>query len=156
MQYLGKNTKSLKAINDKYAEYACNKVAELVKKKLDEFIKYYYQEYSPEQYDRTWAFLNSVVKTSAKKQGNTWVATVYIDTSIQYSSYWNGEHWNMGNTAWQANHGLHGLNPAIKVSDMHFFDDAYDEIMNDEHLTSSLISFLKKNGINVTYERYEP
>lgn len=153
MQYLGKNTKSLKAINDKYAEYACNKVAEMVKKKLDEFIRYYYHEYSPEQYERTWSFLNSVVKTSAQKQGNTWVATVYIDTSIQYSSYWNGEHWNMGNTAYFANEGQHGR---YYNSGSSFFDDAYNEIMNDEHLTSNLASFLKKNGINVTYERYEP
>lgn len=153
MQYLGKNTKSLKAINDKYVEYACNQAAELVKEKIHEFIEEYYFEYDPEYYSRWELFIDSLVKTRAVKQGNTWVATVYIDTSIEYPSYWNGKHWNMGNTAYFANQGRHG--DAI-VSGMRFFDDAYNEIMNDEHLTSNLASFLKKNGINVTYERYEP
>lgn len=150
MQYLGKSAKSLKAVNDKYVEYACNKVAELVKQKIYEFIKYYYKEMTPDYYERTWRFLNSLIKTEATKEENSWVATVYIDETIKYPSKWKGENWNMGNTAYFANIGRHGN---IKVGDSHFFDDAFDEILNDKHLTPNLASFLKKNGINVKYER---
>ena len=146
MQYFKKNT--LNANGDIYAEYACNKIAELVKQKIEEFIREYYKERSPEEYERTWKFLNSVAKTEATQVGNKWIARVYIDTSIEYPSYWKGEHWDMGNTAYLANQGRHGN---IIVSGMKFFDDAYKEVLNDKHLTSSLANFLKKQGIKVTY-----
>lgn len=148
MQFINKKN-GLKAVNDRYAEYVCNKAANLVKDKLYDFIKEYYQEYTPEQYERTWKFLNSLVKTQAELVGNKWVATVYIDTSIQYPSTWNGEHWDMGNTAYMANKGLHG---SVKVGSQKFFDDAYREILSDKHLTSSLAAFMKKHGLSVKYK----
>ena len=127
-----------------------------VKEKIQEYIERYYSEYDPAYYSRIFAFMNSLMKTKAVKQGNTWVANVYIDTSIEYSSMWDGQHWNMGNTAYMANKGQHGWRGDNYSGYPHFFDEAFREIMNDEHLTSNLASFLKKNGINVTYERYEP
>lgn len=148
MQFINKKN-GLKAINDRYAEYACNRVADLVKDKLYEFIKEYYQEYTPEQYERTWKFLNSLVQTKAELVGNKWVATVCIDTSIQYPSTWNGEHWDVGNTAYMANEGLHG---SVKVGDKGFYDKALDEILSDKHLTSSLFSFMRKQGLSVKYK----
>lgn len=148
MQFINKKN-GLKAINDRYAEYVCNKVAGLVEDKLYDFIKEYYREYTPEQYERTWKFLNSLVKTKAELVGNKWVATVYIDTSVQYPSMWNGEHWDMGNTAYMANEGRHGDRT---VGSMRFYDDAYKEILSDKHLTSSLAAFIKKQGLSVTYK----
>lgn len=151
MQWISRKSNSLQILNDKYVEYACNKASELVKKKLEEFIRMYYHEYTPEFYDRTWKFLNSVVKTKAVKHGNSYVAQVYIDTSIEYSSYWNRKHWNMGNTAYMAEQGMHGR---YYNSGSHFFSDAFDAILDDEHLTASLAEFFKKNGIRVSYERF--
>lgn len=148
MQFINKKN-GLKAIQDRYAEYACNRVADLVKDKLYDFIKEYYHEYSPAQYERTWKFLNSLVQTKAELVGNKWVATVYIDTSIQYPSTWNGEHWDMGNTAYMANEGMHGDRT---VSNLRFFDNAYEEILADKHLTSSLVAFMKKQGLSVKYK----
>lgn len=148
MQFIDKKN-GLKAVNDRYAEYVCNKVAALVKDKLHDFIKEYYQEYTPEQYERTWKFLNSLVQTKAELVGNKWIATVYIDTSIQYPSMWNGKHWDMGNTAYMANEGYHG---GENVSNLRFFDDAYKEILADEHLTTSLVAFMKKHGLSVKYK----
>lgn len=148
MRFINKKN-GLKAVNDRYAEYVCNRVADLVKNKLYDFIKEYYQEYTPEQYERTWKFLNSLVQTKAELVGNKWVATVYIDTSIQYPSMWNGEHWDMGNTAYMANESLHG---SVKVGGLKFFDDFYREILSDKHLTSSLFSFMKKQGLSVKYK----
>ena len=147
-QYLKKGQINLN--NDLYAKYACNQIAQLVKQKIEEFIKEYYREYSPEQYERTWAFLNSVVKTEAEQVGNKWVARVYIDTSMEYPSYWGDKHWDMGNTAYFANQSRHGN---ATVSDMKFFDDAYEDVLNNKHLTSSLAGFLAKQGIKVTYRQ---
>ena len=147
-QYLKKG--QIKLNNDLYAKYACNQIAKLVKQKIEEFIREYYKEYSPEQYKRTWAFLNSVVKTEAEQVGNKWVARVYIDTSIEYPSYWGDDHWDMGNTAYFANQSRHGN---AVISNMKFFDNAYEEVLNNKHLTSSLAAFLAKQGIKVTYRQ---
>lgn len=140
----------LNMISDYYAQYACNGAAEMVKNKIEEFIRSYYHEYTPEQYERTWKFLNSVVQTDAEKVGNSWVAKVYIDPTIEYDSMWGEEHWTMENTAYQANQSLHGNR---KVSDMQFFDDAFDEVKQDKHLTAFFKRFLEENGIDVQYEK---
>lgn len=138
-----RNIIELQSILDKYALFATNKIANEVKKTIEEFIKYYYKEYTPEFYSRTWSFLNSVVKTEAKKQGNVWIAKVYIDTSIMYD---NG--WSMEGTAVQANAGMHGWYHAVKVGDMHFWDDAMEEIHSQDFLNKFVV-FLRSKGLKV-------
>lgn len=136
-----KNISQLQNAMDKYAVYITDKMADGVKRTIEEFIKFYYQEYSPIFYNRTWEFLNSVVKTEAEKQGNTWYAKVYIDSSITYN---NG--WTMEETAEQANKGLHGN---VKVGDSHFWDDAMEEIHSPEFI-NKFADFLRNKGLNVT------
>lgn len=148
MQFINKKN-GLKAVNDKYAEYVCNRVATLVRTKIHEYMERYYNEYDPDWYQRTEKFLNSLVQTKAERVGNKWIATVYIDTSIEYPSMWDGEHWDVGNTAYMANKGLHGT---VKKTNMEFFNDAKDEILDNSHLISSLSSFMKKQGLSVKYK----
>lgn len=136
-----KNISQLQSVMDKYAAYITDKMADGVKRTIEEFIRYYYQEYSPIFYDRTWEFLNSVVKTEAEKYGDTWYAKVYIDPSITYN---NG--WTMEKTAEQANKGLHGN---TKVGDSHFWDDAMEEIYSPEFI-NKFANFLRSKGLNVT------
>lgn len=141
-----KNIAQLQAAVDKYLYYAVDKVADEVQKKIEEFIKYYYQEFSPEQYQRLYKFLNSVVATQPKKVDNGWQVEVYIDTSIKYPSTWKGENWNMGNTAYFANMGRHGN---TKVGDQKFWDDAIEEIQSPEFL-NKFAEFLRAKGLNIT------
>lgn len=141
------NKSQLSKVMDEYLKYAVDHMAQLVKNKIDEYIRLYYHEYSPKEYQRTWNFLNSVVKTEAKKVGDTWTAEVYIDTSIIYKSTWNQKPWTMGNTAYQANQGKHGS----YQGNVHFFDDAKRDIEDKKHLTNSFANFLKTYGIDVSY-----
>lgn len=135
-----KNISQLQNAMDKYAAYITDKMADKVKRTIEEFIRYYYQEYSPELYSRTWQFLNSVVRTDAVKKGNIWCAEIYIDTSITYDN-----DWMMKGTAEYANEGLHGN---VKVGDMRFWDDAMEEIRSPEFI-NRFADFLRNKGLNV-------
>lgn len=136
-----KNISQLQNAMDKYAAYITDKMADGVKRTIEGFIKFYYQEYSPEFYTRVWNFLNSVVRTNVYKNGNAWCAEVYIDTSITYDN-----DWTMKGTAEYANEGLHGN---VKVGDMRFWDDAIEEIHSPEFI-NRFADFLKSKGLNVT------
>lgn len=144
MSHIIKSISQLQTAMDKYAAYITDKIADKVKSTIEEFIRLYYHEYSPELYLRTYEFLNSVVKTKTVKTGDTWCSNVYIDTSIIYS---NG--WTMEGTAEQANKGCHGWNNSIKVSDMKFWDDAMVEIHSHEFI-NCFAGFLRSKGLNVT------
>lgn len=139
-----KNIAQLQSALDKYAAYITDKMADKVKGTIEEFIKYYYHEYTPEFYDRTWNFLNSIVRTEAVKNGDTWCAKVYIDTSITYN---NG--WTMKGTAEQANEGWHGWYHAVQVGDSHFWNDAMEEIHSPEFM-NQFTDFFRGKGFNVT------
>lgn len=139
-----KNIAQLQNAMDKYAAYITDKMADGVKQTIEEFIKYYYQEYTTEFYNRVWNFLNSVVKTETIKRGNAWRAAIYIDTSIAYD---NG--WTMKGTAEQANQGWHGWYHAVQVGDSHFWDDVMREIHSPQFI-NSFADFLRSKGLNVT------
>lgn len=141
MAQIIKNISQLQNVMDKYAAYVTDKMADGVKRTIEEFIKFYYQEYTPEFYSRTWEFLNSVVKTDVVKRGNSWCAEVYIDTSITYDN-----DWTMKGTAEYANEGLHGN---VKVGDMRFWCDVMEEIHSPEFI-NRFADFLKSKGLNVT------
>ena len=144
MAQIIKSISQLQNALDKYAAYATDKMADEVKKKIEEFIKYYYQEYTPEQYSRVWNFLNSVVKTDVYKRGDTWYSEVYIDTSITYKN-----NWTMEGTAIQANNGLHGWYHPVQVGDSHFWNDAIEEIHSPEFV-NKFADFLRSKGLKVT------
>lgn len=139
-----RNIAQLQNAMDKYAAYVTDKMANEVKTKIEEFIKYYYKEYSPELYTRVWNFLNSVTRTDVYKKGNDWCAEVYIDTSITYKN-----NWTMEGTAIQANKGWHGWYHAVQVGDSHFWDDAMEEIHSPEFI-NKFAGFLKSKGLKVT------
>ena len=131
----------------KMAEKQCYYLADKVKKNIEEFIKEYYREYSPKYYDRTWRLLNSVVKTKPKRIRNGYEVEVYIDTSIEYPSMWNGEHWNMGNTMYMANQGQHGR---YDGGYPHLWDEAYSDTYDSEEIIGQFRAFMQSKGINVT------
>ena len=155
--------KSLSELNnamDRYCKFAVDKMADVAKAKIEEFIRYYYEEYpSPEEYQRTWAFLNSVLKTEPKKVGNGWEVIVYIDTDYMYAStayYEDGtpyrrERWSMLDTAKSANDGWHGY--TVQIGDgIHFWDDAVEEIKEKQLISNAFVKFMKEKGLNVTYK----
>lgn len=145
-----RNLAQLQKASEKYCYYLVDKVAEKVKENIEEFIKGYYKEYPhPKYYDRTWRLLNSVVKTKPKKIRNGYEVVVYIDTSIEYPSMWKGEHWNMGNTMYMANQGMHGR---YDSGYPHLWDEAYSDTVSDDEIISQFRTFMQSKGITVTIE----
>jgi len=138
-----KSIKDLSSATDKYIYFAVDKVGEMVKGKIDEFIRYYYEEFTPNRYSRTYNFLNSCVKTVPRKIKGGYEVDIYIDTSITYS---NG--WTMAQTANYANHSLHGN---FRVGDMEFWDDAVEEINEGKLLVGAFSQFMKDKGIVIIY-----
>ena len=139
-----RSIKDLTLATDKYIYYVVDKVGIMIKEKIDEFIRYYYNEYDPYRYQRTYNFLNSCVKTTPRKIKGGYEVEVYIDTSITYS---NG--WTMAQTANYANHSLHG---DIRVSDMEFWDDAVEEINEGKILVGAFVQFMNDKGIKLIYK----
>ena len=144
MSQVMRNIAQLQNSLDRYATYITDKIADKIKITIEEFIKYYYKEYTPEFYSRVWNFLNSVVRTDVKRIGNSCCAEIYIDTSI---TYYNG--WTMEGTAKQANQGFHGYYHPVKVGDMRFWCDALKEIHSKQFL-DQFTYFFKTKGLTVT------
>lgn len=138
-----KNISQLDSAMEKYCYYLVDKAGQKVKEKIEEFIRYYYHEYTPEQYHRVWNFLNSVVKTEPIKTTNGYEVEIYIDTSLVYK---NG--WTMEGTAIQANKGLHGTYHPVQVGDSHFWDDAIEEI--PRMIVEAFGEFMASKGISIS------
>lgn len=142
-----KNLAQLKQASEKYCYYLVEKVAEKVKANIEEFIRGFYHEFSPKFYFRSWLLLGSVVKTEPKKIKDGYEVEVYIDSSIEYDSYWKGEHWNMGNTMYMANLGQHGR---FDGGYPHLWDETYNDTVNDEEILAAFRDFMQTKGIYVT------
>lgn len=81
------NTNELNNMLKKVAMEAMNQVREQVSDCIDKFIKQYYEEYTPEQYFRTYQFFDSLVVPSVKANGNTLTCEIYLDSgSMNYKN----------------------------------------------------------------------
>lgn len=75
--------KLLKQIAYKMLSKTRNEIHNAIQKSINE----YYLEYSPSVYERTYRFLNSLVKTEIKQNGNELRCEVKIDEGYLKSSY---------------------------------------------------------------------
>lgn len=79
--------------------------AEKVYKVIEEFVMQYYNDYTPEQYERTYQLLTSLVKSDIRSTGNGVAIDVYFDAgALSYSTgTWGGE--EVLSTALHGSHG---------------------------------------------------
>lgn len=81
------NANELNNMLKKVAMEAMDQVREQVSDCIDKFIKQYYAEYTPKQYDRTYQFFDSLVVPSVKANGNTLTCEIYLDPgSMNYKN----------------------------------------------------------------------
>lgn len=119
------------------------------------FMILYYKEYEPEEYQRTFQFFNSLVKSDIKRVNNGFECSVYIDFDSFKSGY-------EGNTPFEIvdmiNRGFHAdmsmNNNIYKVpynieSRYHFWDDSIDEFKKGNYIINLFIDTLRSNGIKV-------
>lgn len=133
------NIKNIKEVQ-KTIENNLIRSGELIQGIIREFIQIYYNEYEPEQYDRTEQFLNSCTVSKIYKKGDNYCIDIYINFNNMYyklSNPWQVVNW--------ANRGLHGgydnVQLGVSTPFSHFWDDAMSAIFNGA--PTELIAFVK-------------
>ena len=80
-----KNQEQLRKVLQSYVASALEKTQKEIYDIIQESINDYYKEYTPKYYDRTYKFLNSLVKPKVEIKGDTIECEVKIDE--EYSRY---------------------------------------------------------------------
>lgn len=125
---------------------------------VNEFIKEYYMEFTPDAYDRTEQFLHSCMRTRAKYVKDKWVALVYIAYKemryVYYPQYPNKTYIGDGELVVRsANEGKHGAIHYAEVSDMHFWDDSLDKSWEEVVLVDFVAWLSERTGCKVVKGR---
>jgi len=117
---------------------------------IDDAIKRYYDNYTPEQYKREYQFYRSCIKTKPKWVGNIVEVEVYIDyNSMVYRPKKESEKRPSGRLVvdWAAK-GLHG---GLDVGDGdHFWEQSMEEI-DRGWVLFDIASILKSKGFRVEH-----
>lgn len=105
---------------------------------IQQHITDYYKEYTPHMYQRTWEFLNSLIKTHIVRTNGVMSCTVEIDRN--YLTY----RYDGGAT------GLEAATYANKHSHGGIYDDDFGQFWNDAMVELGLkpgIEYLMKNNL---------
>lgn len=138
----------IKAMETEAAK-ALSQTADYTKTIIDDFIQEWYSDYTPAFYERTYQFLDSVVRSEVIKQsGNRLTVSVYLDKSLLHHNT------DEEGILQAADNGLHGsIYNHFENGERHvrLWADAENEIRDKEIIFNSFENYLKNNGI--PYER---
>lgn len=151
-----KNQKQLAdVILEKYVASAMKATQQMVYDAIQESITEYYKEYTPEVYERTYKFLNSLIKTDIIRVGNTISCEVKIDERFLEYEYPNGGGINatgLDVVQWAnrevPGYGNHG-GTVDTGRDDGFWDVAMQTLGGDFGIMTLLNNNLKRRGLNV-------
>jgi len=124
-------------------EFASNEVYEAI----NYFIAQYYNEWTPQYYQRSYDMLHSAFKTTVKKQGNGYVAEVGID----YESLNNYEEaTGFQIISWANTKGVHGgIDVSNQGADTAVYDDAINSTITSGQLLKDCVMYLRNKGFNI-------
>ena len=100
-----KNDTQLKRVMQQAAKQALSESQQKLSECIKEFINLYYSEYSPEQYIRTYQFMESLTKTEVVVRGNLISCTIYLDKNLNYKHATGAEVLGIINAGY---HGMYG------------------------------------------------
>ncbi len=155
-----KNTKQLAdAILEKYVASALKKTQQEIYDCIHESINEYYKEYTPDFYQRTYKFLNSLVKTDIVRVGNSITCEVRIDEDyLNYEYPGNGSYlFNVPATGldvvqWANREDYMNGNHGATVDagrEQGFWDEAMQTLGGETGIIAILKNNLKRRGLNV-------
>lgn len=141
----------IKSISDltKIIESRIQQALKMTQQEIFEVVQHhitdYYHEYSPRMYQRTWEFLNSLIKTEIVKSSNGVSCSVEIDKDYLSYRYQGGA--TGLNVVTYANQHSHG---GVYDDDFgQFWDDAMAELGLEPGIKYLMKSNLKKCGVPV-------
>ena len=157
-----KNIKQLEAQLGLHMKSAMVIAQSKVHQCINSFIKEYYAEYDPIQYERTYSFFNSLVKSDIKCSGKECYCSVYIDMDMmdyyRHSSYDVVDMINRGfhaDTSMNGGSRLQGgytSNPYSAKRDIkgtRFWDEGLSEIQKTNLILDTFIKYMKSKGLRV-------
>jgi len=113
---------------------------------IDDLLQRFYEEYTPEQYKRTYQLLRSLVVTKIEETTNGYKAIVYFDyTKLKYKDWSGGKEMEFGGV--RGLHGYRGKDHSIPIKGTAFWSDSKKEI--DNKVIDMLIANLKSAGIPI-------
>lgn len=134
-------------ILEKYVASAMKKTQEEIYGAIQDTIVGFYKDYTPTLYERTWKFLNSLIKTNVEIKGNTVQCKVLVDPKYLNYEYQHSELYGNAITGLEvanwAEQGLHGGWKKGKTG-KEFWMDSYD--MYDQFINSFKTN-LEKRGL---------
>lgn len=155
-----KNTKQLETAMDKIMRKALDGAAEDVELLISQFISLWYGDYLPIKYKRTYQFLHSCVRAKVIRHGSQYKTRVYIDYKNMHHimDNVNGRN-NVPLTQSQeyaivheANRAIHGIKDRKPGAEgIKFWDDAMDDMQQNDYIINSFYHYLKDMGFTATY-----
>lgn len=135
---------------EKYVATAVKSARNNLYKTIQSYVVEYYKEYTPSAYERTWKFLNSLIKTDVKINGNEIECYVRLDEAYLNYKYPISASYRQAvsgkDVATWANMGLHG---GYTEGDVNFWDDALAEYGLSYGFMSDLKTYLQKAGFKI-------
>lgn len=134
--------KALKII----AEQALKEAEEEVHRCIENFVRQYYSEYSPTVYQRTYQFMDSIVKTSVKTKGSEIYCEVYIDTNLDYKDATGQEVVEMIN---QGYHAMKKFGASRDIKGTKVWNESMEFIDKFQIFINTFKESLIKQGLDV-------
>ena len=146
---------NLEEVMRREIQKALDKTANVIKKKIDDYIQRWYDDYKPSQYQRTEMFKKSCVRTSVYPKGkDSYGVTVYIDEQhMRHQFEMSGL--TERHILDAANQGLHGATVPghYEYGDtrVKFWNDAIEELRESDWklLMDELHKYLKHEGYHI-------
>jgi hypothetical protein len=140
------NPEQFEAFLKNQAKTVCDFGTNEIYEAINYCLNQYYTEWTPDSYNRTEQLLRSAFKTTAKWNGNGFIAEVGIDfDSLDYD-----EATGFDVVSWANQSGIHGgLDVSSEGADTRVFDDAVDMTIRNGQLLRDVINLLKSKGITV-------
>lgn len=159
---MAKNIKQLEAQLSAYMKSAMVIAQSKVHQCIDSFIKQYYAEYTPTEYERTYSFYNSLVKSDIKYSGNECYCSVYIDMDMMdYYRHNSYDVIEMINRGFHADTSMNGgtrisggytsnpYNAKRDIKGTRFWDEGLSEVYKTNLILETFANYMKSKGLIV-------
>ena len=153
-----KNQEQLRKVLQSYVASALEKTQKEIYDVIQESINDYYKEYTPKYYDRTYKFLNSLVKPKIEIKGDTIECEVKIDedylryhypgSNFEYDYPATGRDvvsWANRDVPGAGNHGY----TVDAGRDIGFWDEGIQTLGGEIGIIRTLVYNLEKRGLKV-------
>ena len=115
---------------------------------VKDFMDTYYTEYTPKEYERTYQFYKSLVRSEIKKTRTGFACSIYIDTdSMDYLYHSGSEVMNMINRGFHADASMNkgSYQTPYDIGGTAVWDESLEEIERSKFIINTFAEHFKRN-----------